>query len=467
MKIPIINGIYTDQNADFGTNYPINLMPIPKDVGINTGYLKPAEGLTLLTETNALDRGGIVWNNVHYRAIGNKLVTVSTSGIITEIGTITNDNKKVVFKYSFDRLAIATAGSLYYYNGTTLAKVTDTDLGTVLDLEWIDGYFMTTDGTYLIITELADPTQIDPLKYGSSEADADPIKALAKIRNEIYALNRYTIEVFDNVGGTGFPFRRIEGALIDKGTVGTHANCVYMDTLAFLGSGKNESISIYIGSNSNANKVSTREIDSILEDYTEEELSNVIMEARVFKNQQLLYIHLKDKTLVFDGSSTQQLGVPVWFILSSSILGFNTYLARNFVFFNNQWIFGDPTTNRLGYLDESHSNHFGEIIRWEFGTTILYNESRGAIINEMELVCLTGRTAFGENPTIYTSYSLDGLNWSVPRFIKAGLQGQYLKRLVWRQLGMMSNFRFQKFTGTSDAFINITRLEAQIEPLNV
>jgi hypothetical protein len=44
---------------------------------------------------------------------------------------------------------------------------------------------------------LNDPTAVDPLKYGSSEADPDPILAIRKIRNEVYALNRHTVEVFD------------------------------------------------------------------------------------------------------------------------------------------------------------------------------------------------------------------------------------------------------------------------------
>jgi hypothetical protein len=30
------------------------------------------------------------------------------------------------------------------------------------------------------------------------------VKALLKVRNEVYALNRHTIEAFDNVGGSGF-----------------------------------------------------------------------------------------------------------------------------------------------------------------------------------------------------------------------------------------------------------------------
>jgi hypothetical protein len=35
---------------------------------------------------------------------------------------------------------------------------------------------------------------VDSFKYGSSEVDPDPVKALLKVRNEVYALNRHTIE---------------------------------------------------------------------------------------------------------------------------------------------------------------------------------------------------------------------------------------------------------------------------------
>lgn len=462
MQIPIVSGIYTDNKGDFRTSYPVNLIPVPKDVQINNGYLKQAEGLTHYLDTDYIDRGGIIWNDIHYRVIGDSFVKIINDTII-KIGIVSDDNKQVVFKYSFDRLAIATAQVLYYYNGTTLTKVTDSDLGSVVDLEWIDGYFMTTDGNYLIVTELTDPTQIDALKYGSSEADPDSIKSLLKLRNEIYALNRYTIEAFDNVGGTGFPFARINGALIDKGTIGTHCNCVFLETIAFLGGGRNEAISIWAGNNASASKLSTREIDTILQEYTEEELSQVLFETRIEKGHSFLYVHLKDKTLVFDGTGSQTLGSPIWFILESN----GQYQAKNFTFFNNKWYFGDPTSNRLGYLDDTHSYHFDKKVKWEFITPILYNQGMGAIINQLELVCLTGRASFGLNPTIYTSYSFDGLGWSNPRFINAGKKGQYQKRLVWFQQGNMRNIRIQKFQGDSDSFISVVRLEAQIEALSI
>lgn len=111
------------------------------------------------------------------------------------------------------------------------------------------------------------------------------------------------------------------------------------------------------------------------------------------------------------------------------------------------------------------SSHYGDAVRWEFGTTIAYNEGRGAIMHNLELVGLTGSVAFGENPTINTSYSTDGQNWSQIKSIDAGTIGQRAKRLVWFQQGWMRNWRIQRFQGTSDAHMSFARLEAAIEPL--
>jgi hypothetical protein len=371
----------------------------------------------------------------------------------------------VTFDYSFDRLAIASGGRLYYWNGTTLTQVTDPDLGTVLDVVWVDGYFMTTDGTSLVVTELSDPTQANPLKYGSSEVDPDPVVALLKLRNEVYALNRNTIEVFDNVGGDFFPFQRIDGAQIQKGVIGTHACCVYLEAIAFLGGGRNEAPGIYIGANASATKISTQEIDDILLGYTESQLSAVKLESRNDKSHQHLYIHLPDRTLVYDGAASQELGQQVWFILTTATTGFEQYRARNLVWAYDKWLVGDPQSSSVGYLVQDTGNHWGQIVRWEFGTLIVYNDAKGALFNELELVSLTGRVALGVNPIITTSYSLDGVNWGQDRPIRVGATGETQKRLVWFRNGSMGHWRIQRFRGDSQAHLSFARLEAQLEPL--
>ena len=466
VQIPILNGIYTDNGPDFRTSYPVNMVPVPKGNGISEGFLRPGDGIVANGTGPGIDRGGINWNGVCYRVMGSKLVTVSSTGAVSILGDVGNNGLQVTMDYSFDRLAIASNGNLFYWSPTIgLVQVTDPDLGLVLDVVWVDGYFMTTDGEFLVVTELSDPTQVNPLKYGSSEVDPDPVVALLKLRNEVYALNRNTIEVFDNVGSDLFPFQRIEGAQIEKGVIGTHGCCIYMETVAFLGSGFNEAPGIYMGANANATKISTQEIDQILLGYTEAQLALVKLEARNDKAHQHLYVHLPDRTLVFDAAATQEMSQPVWFTLTSSITGFSRYRAQNLVWCYDKWLVGDPTNDSIGYFVDTISTHWGQTVRWEFGTTIVYNEGRGAIFSELELVGLTGRVPLGADPTISTSYSVDGETWSQQKFIKAGKTGQRQKRLVWFQQGWMRNWRIQRFQGTSDAHISCARLEAKIEAL--
>jgi hypothetical protein len=467
MQVPILNGIYTDNGPDIRTSYPVNLVPVPKKSGISNGFLRPGDGLVSNGTGPGIDRGGINWNGTCYRVMGTKLVTVASNGAVSVLGDVGGPvTTLVTFDYSFDRLAIASGGRLYYWNSALgLVQVTDPDLGVVLDVVWVDGYFMTTDGTSLVVTELADPTQVNPLKYGSSEADPDPVVALLKLRNEVYALNRNTIEVFDNVGGDFFPFQRIDGAQIQKGVIGTFGCCVYLETVAFLGSGRNEQPGIYLGANATAQKISTQEIDMLLLNYTEVQLAQVKLEARNDKNHQHLYVHLPDRTIVYDAAASEALGEQVWFTLTTSHVGFSQYRARNLVWAYDKWLVGDPQSSTIGYMVQDIGSHWGQIVRWEFGTLIAYNEGNGAIFNELELVALTGRVALGVDPIISTSYSVDGMAWSQDRPIRVGTTGSTKKRLAWFQQGHMRNWRIQRFRGDSQAHLSFARLEAQIEAL--
>jgi hypothetical protein len=468
MQIPILNGIYADTTPELRTAYPVNMVPVPKQSGISNGFLRPGDGIVANGTGPGTDRGGINWNGVCYRVMGTKLVSIASTGAVTVLGDVGGPTTELVtLDYSFDLLAIASGGRLYFWDpvATTLTQNTDPDLGFVLDVAWVDGYFMTTDGENLVVTELTDPLQVNPLKYGSSEIDPDPVVALVKLRNEIYALNSNTIEVFDNIGGDLFPFARIDGAQIQKGCLGTQACCVYLERLAFLGGGRNEAPGIYVGASATTQKISTQEIDNLLLTYTEAQLVTTKLEARNDKNHQHLYVHLPDRTIVYDASASEALGDQVWFTLTSTVSGFSQYRARNMVWIYDKWLVGDPQSSAIGYLVQDTGHHWGQQVRWEFGTIIAYNEGNGAIFNRLELVSLTGSVAIGANPQISTSYSVNGLAWSQDRSVAVGTTGNTAKRLAWFQQGHMRNWRIQRFRGDSDAHISFVRLEAQIEAL--
>jgi hypothetical protein len=469
MQIPILSGIYADTAPALRVSYPVNMQVVPIASGISDSFLRPADGIVEFGTGPGIDRGGINWRGICYRVMGSKLVTVAQDGTVAILGDVGDDGRPVTLDYSFELLGIASAGGLWFWDpiAATLTQNTDPDLGVVLDVVWVDGYWMTTDGEFLVVTELGNPLAVNPLKYGSSEADPDPVVALLKVRNEVYALNDHTIEVFDNVGGDLFPFARNEGAQIQKGAAGTFACCVYMEAIAYVGAARNEPPGVYIGGNANATKISTQEVDEILTGFSEAELALIKVEARMDRNHQLLYIHLPDRTLVFDGAASEALQQPIWSTLSTSIAGFQEYRARNMTWCYDRWIVGDTQGASLGTLTDTISSHWGQRVRWEFGTVIIYNEAKGALLYELELVSLTGSVDLNVDPQISTSYTVDGLTWSQDRFISAGMIGNRQKRLTWYRQGMMRKWRAQRFRGDSSAHISPIRLEVRPEPLLV
>ena len=465
-QIPIVSGIYSDNGPDLRTSYPVNMMPVPKQSGVSSEFLRPTDGLVAYGTGPGDGRGGINWNDELYRVMGTKLVKIAANGAVTVLGDV-GGTGYVSMTYSFDRLAVASGGNLFYWDGAALTQVTDPNLGTVLDVIWIDGYFMTTDGQSLVVTDILNPLNVLPFAYASNELDPDPIKALIKLRNEANALNRYTIEVFENVGTTlQFPFQPVDGAQIQKGTIGTHTCCTFLDALAFVGGGQNEAPGVYVAQNANTQKISTQEIDEILLQYGESTLAGCLLESRNDRAHRHLMFHLPDRTLVYDAAASEALSQPIWFQMVTTVAGYARFRAESYVWCYDRWNVEDPLSTTIGRTDDTVGTHWGQTVRWEFGTIIIYNNSKSAIINELELVALTGRVALGDNPIITTSYSLDGLTWSQDQGIRVGSIGQTNKRLCWFRQGSLRNMRMQRFRGDSDAHVAFLRLEAAMEPLN-
>ena len=116
MQIPILNGIYTDNTPELRTSYPVNLVPVPKQSGISNGFLRQGDGIVANGTGPGTDRGGINWQGGLYRVMGTKLVEIASAGTVTTLGDVGGPiDQLVTFNYSFDVLAIASGGRLYYW----------------------------------------------------------------------------------------------------------------------------------------------------------------------------------------------------------------------------------------------------------------------------------------------------------------------------------------------------------------
>lgn len=461
-SIPLLAGIKTDASGNFRESFPVNLEPHVVDSGLSKGFLRTAAGIRLLATGPGADRGAIVWNGRQYRVMGTKLVRID-GAVATVLGDV-GGSGPVSMDYSFDRIAIASSGLLFYWDGAALTQVTDPDLGVVIDVIWIDGYFMVTNGVTVAVTELSDPYSVDPLKYGSSEVDPDPIVGFRKIRGEVYFVNSNTIENMQNIGGSGFPFARNSGGMIPKGAAGTKAFSDYLETFAFVGGGRDEAPSVYLAGPGQALSISTPEIDRKLGALTAAQLAAVEMETRVELDEQRLLIHLPTETLVYSYKASEAGQAQVWHALASGAQLELPYAARHFVIADGRWVGGAPD-GKVGYLDETIETHFGTVAGWRFDTVLLANGGRGAIIKTLELIGLPGLAKFGEPATCFMSMTRDGVTWSQERAISSGAFGEFQKRVQWRPKVMFRNWAGLRFRGANTAMVSWARLEAEIEPL--
>ena len=463
MQIPLLSGVLASEQADFNLSMPINLEGVSIDTGISKGYLRSAMGATTLGAGGpGVDRGGILFNGLLHRVMGTKLVSVSSSGVVTVLGDV-GGTGPVALDFGFGRLAIQSGTNLYYWDGATLVQVTDPDLGPCIDVAWFNGQYFSTDGTYIVATNINDPTVVDPLKYGSAEQDPDGINGLLRIRNELAVTGGETIEFFDYVGGAGFPLQVNSGATIPIGCAGSRAKCIFSQTFAFVGAGRNQSNGVWLAGGGTAEKLSTRAIDDFLA--AEPNPSGIELESRVSRDEERLYVHLSDKTLVYLRQASTAAQQQIWYVARSGLGMDKAYRLRHAVLFNNEWIVGDTETASLGVLSEAEATHFGEAVGWRFDTRLTYNSGNGFIVHQLELVGLPGRGTTG-NPVAYLSTTLDGETWSLERANRIGLSGQRRKRIVWNQHNRARNYMGMRFRGSSSALAGWAALEAQIEGLN-
>jgi hypothetical protein len=114
-------------------------------------------------------------------------------------------------------------GYIVNENSTPVVQeITDTDFtstnGAPQFVVYIDGYFVvTTDAKKFIVSGINDGLSWSALDFGAALVDPDNIVAPFVFRNDLYVAGSQTIESFENIGGAGFPFQRINGFVIPKG----------------------------------------------------------------------------------------------------------------------------------------------------------------------------------------------------------------------------------------------------------
>jgi hypothetical protein len=465
-QIPLLSGIGATENADFTLRYPVNLELVPVYSGVSKVNLRSASGVVPQSTGPGIDRGAIVWQGVHYRVMGTKLVSVSAGGDVTVLGDV-GGSGPATLDYGPERLQIRSGTNLFFWSagGGGLTQVTDVDLGQCIDQCWMDGFCVSTDGTYVVVNDLANPTAVNPLKYGSAESDPDPITGLLHdLRGELIVFGANSIQPFTNQGGSLFPFAPNISGVIPIGCVGPMAKCHFLESYAWVGGSRNSATGVWIGLTGQPKKISTRAIDDMLADVADQ--SAIQVEQRDARDEARLLVHLPDRTLVYlTNASLRNGGEPVWHVANSGQGMDKPYRPRNAVLAHGEWWVGDTETAALGTLSDGLATHFGEAVGWRFETALIYNQTNGGIIHGLELVGLPGRGPDAD-ASFFVSYTNDGETWSPERANRLPAKGRRTERVAFNPHRRFRNYVGIAFRGDSNSLAGWAALEAQIEGLS-
>lgn len=463
-EISLLSGIYTNSSADYRQSYPVNYYPVVLGTGISKGYLRQSPGISLFGNGMGVERGSIVFQGQLYKVSGYALIRVYANGVVEELATIPGFQKVSMAK-SFDKICIVADGKAFYWSESDgLQQITDPDFGSANDVIYVDGYFLFVDQQFIFNSSLNDPLAIDPLSFGSAEIEGDPIIGIIKIRNEPYVCGSETIEVFQNVGGSGFPFQRVDGAMITKGIVGTYAKVEAEDALFFVGSGRGEAPSIYLAGGGQAQKIASDEVEKIVQSYSDVQLADVSCETYTANGQFFIITHLPNETIIYDLYGSRSADVALWHIRKTDD---SSYRARGFQRVYGKWIVGDSMDGRIGQLRDDLPTEYGETVLREFTTPLGFAEGRSFIVHEAMLFGIPANTAIDTNPMVSMSRSENGRTYSQERWAASGKTGDYNYTPTWRQVGRASSMLTLKFRVANQSFYTPSRLEVKVEVLNV
>lgn len=459
-KIPIIKGDKISTNIDYRDALPVNMIGIPREILGTSGYLTPHSGLELFGDAVGADRGG-VWNDrlqAHFRVSGSQVVIVSTSGAASPIGDIAGTGR-ASFAYSFNSQAIVAGGSYYRYASGTLERVDDPAVGSPLDVCFVDQYYVFTDGENLYHTKASSETEIDPLDFATAEIQPDETLGVGRdYDNKLMAFGRYTIEYFVNDASENFAFTRIPSRAKSIGIIGTHCKTKLDNAWIILGGRKEEQAAIYLFSASSEQKLSTREIDKILDEYTEQELSEAVLESRTEDSIQLCLIRLKRHTLVYNHTIAKAQGLPfAWSLIRKEIKTDGTWPGANGVYDPriSAWIYGDTQESRLGKLNPDVCTIYGDEIEGIFYTPFIYLER--ASIDEIEFQTIPG--ASQQDAKAFVSMTYDGVIYGTEYSMLYGTPYDKTKRFSRYRLGYVSDFVGFKFRFVSKSKMPFAKFE--------
>ena len=223
--------------------------------------------------------------------------------------------------------------------------------------------------------------------------------------------------MFYNSGGSGFPFTRNSGAIIEHG-------CLNIQTVA-----KSDNALFWVGEDrviyrSNGVTPQVLSVRSIEDDIEDRDIGGGFVVSD--RGPQFYVLRITGRP-----SYAYNLTTGLWGEFSTGV-NHAPWIATNALWASGvQYI--ATTTGKI--CTQSGYNDDGEIIRAELVSTPIVQGGEYFTINKVHLNLVTGKSSPATTPQVVMQLSHDGKTWGGEQWRDLGLVGQYMRRATWHAQG--------------------------------
>jgi hypothetical protein len=480
--LPIPLGSYQAESQTSSIQRVINWRPVVMQKGAlnNINLLQPS-GISQVIDTElGVCRGAWEMKGIPYFVMGNSLVSLNESGVVTNHGVISGavrvsmaSNNPVGAGASL--VVVVPGGNSYVFNEglQTLTQITDVDFQVSDSVAFYRGVFTFTasNGGQLFVSNLNQPLVFDALDTGTAEGNPDRIITQVVDHDELSIIGSKTTEVFRFVGGVGFPLQIIPGAFTQKGAHSKYGVIKFDNTYMFIGGGENELTAIWRqSSSSSAVKVSDDATDFAIQQFNKDEIAQAFTMTFAEKGQFFAIFtfnstRIPSRTFIYNGTASALSGTSVWFEAQTGLTD-NSWRVNAIVKANGKLYVGDAIDGRIGLLDDSVLTEYGDTIMRQAAFKPFSQDGTTIFAGELEATFQAGvglTTGQGSDPVVIYDYTDNNRIWSNEFKRDIGKIGEYGLETVWRRQGRFPNFRTVRLTVTDPVIANLIRVAATPE----
>lgn len=446
---PLIGPAYTERSKDLNAQTCVNLYPVTGGPGgKNVLALYGTPGLIRRAYLGAdTVRGMHELNGLLYGVAGNTLWEMDAGLNATAKGTLSTGTGRVSMADNGNVLMICDGTKGYFFDGTTLTAITDTQMPDATQVVFLDGYFIFDDpaneGRFFRSSAYADDAtaMVDGLDWATAESNPDRIVSIVAHGGHLYLLGGDSIEAWYH-SGEEFPFNPVGGARSERGCAAKWSIGHTPDAILYLAQDHNGGRQVVLVRGFRFDVVSTPAIEFALEGYGT--ISDAIgycytQEGHTYY---VLTFPTEDATWVYD------LSTQMWHRRAGWFGGeWTRHRGNAYAHFAGMHLLGDYATGKIYEISLDAYDDDGDVLRAERVAPVVHDaeNQRRLFFDRLALDMETGvGDSTTTNPKIVLDWSDDGGHvWNGRRDLSFGAQGKYDTRVVAWRLGAarQRNFR--------------------------